>query len=383
MKEHQKKEQKTVCIISPNRNAYSETFILAHIKRLPAKVKVLYGGWRTEDDKPLLSSKMHHRAIRYIIRNLLKLPPDYFELKAIKKFFRKNKVDAVLAEYGPTGVAVMNACREADIPLIVHFHGFDASDLRILERFSTSYRQMFEIADSIIAVSRDMEEKLLRMGCPRRKLFYNPYGVDIELFSSAEPESAPPIFVAVGRFVDKKAPHLTLLAFRKVLDVVPEARLIMIGDGILLEACKQIVKALNMKHAVEFPGPLSHTEVAQTMRRARVFIQHSITTTYGDSEGTPVAVLEACASGLPVVSTKHAGIKDVIIDGETGFLVEEGDIDGMAERMITLAKDPNLSAYLGRNARKRICAEFSMEKSISNLWKIIENAIKNHHLTKI
>jgi glycosyltransferase involved in cell wall biosynthesis len=88
-----------------------------------------------------------------------------------------------------------------------------------------------------------------------------------------------------------------------------------------------------------------------------------------------VAVLEASASGLPVVATRHAGIPDVVIHEKTGLLVEEGDVDGMAESMIRLAKDPDLAYRLGRAGRARIEAEFTLDKSMTNLWRIIERAI--------
>jgi len=92
-----------------------------------------------------------------------------------------------------------------------------------------------------------------------------------------------------------------------------------------------------------------------------------------------MSVLEAGASGLPIVSTRHGGIQEVVIDGETGFLVQEGDVEGMADRMIRLAKDPDLAARLGRAARKRICCEFSLEKSIDKLWAVIKAVMSQQH----
>jgi glycosyltransferase involved in cell wall biosynthesis len=140
-----------------------------------------------------------------------------------------------------------------------------------------------------------------------------------------------------------------------------------------------MTRALRLSGAVELSGPRPHAEIANAMRGARAFVQHSIRTRNGDSEGTPVAVLEAGASGLPLVATRHAGIQDAVSDGATGLLVDEGDIDGMAERMLRLAKDADLAARLGRAAREKICAEFSMEKSINNLWRIIEMALEKDH----
>jgi glycosyltransferase involved in cell wall biosynthesis len=98
-------------------------------------------------------------------------------------------------------------------------------------------------------------------------------------------------------------------------------------------------------------------------------------TGYGDSEGTPVGVLEAGASGLPVVATRHAGILDVVVDGATGLLVDEGDVVGMAEHMLRLAREPELAGRLGQAARRRICAHFTMDQSIAKLWSIIEGAL--------
>jgi glycosyltransferase involved in cell wall biosynthesis len=376
-------EKPTVCIVCTSKNKYSETFIHAHVARLPAEIKVLYG-WNLfdyrchDDDKLLLSFTVQARLIRATLRTVFRFQESYFEESALRRFLKRNNVDVVLAEYGPSGVNVMDVCQEANIPLIPHFHGYDAYDLSFLESVGRRYTALFENAAAIVVVSRDMKHQLLHLGAHEEKLHLNPYGVDMSLFQNADPAHAPPLFVAVGRFVDKKAPHLTLLAFKEVIDRIPEARLVMIGNGLLWEACKQLAQGLSIAHAVQFLGALAHADVAVTMRKARVFVQHSVRTSYGDSEGTPVGVLEAGATGLPVVATRHAGIKDVVIDGETGLLVDEGDVDGMAEHMIRLAENPAFAAKLGKAARERISGEFSMEKSINNLWRIIESAISEH-----
>ena len=140
---------------------------------------------------------------------------------------------------------------------------------------------------------------------------------------------AAPVFVAVGRFVDKKAPQLTLAAFGQVAATLREAQLVMIGDGPLFESTRRAARSFGLEDRVEFRGRQTSQEVATAMRKARVFVQHSIRTVRGDSEGTPVSILEAGAAGLPVVSTRHAGIKDVVQHGSTGFLVEEGDVEGI------------------------------------------------------
>jgi colanic acid/amylovoran biosynthesis glycosyltransferase len=366
-----------VCVISPNAQAYSETFIRAHIERLPAIVRVLHGGWfptYTENGSPLLSDHTGARIARACVRRLLRLPPEYFPTRALVRFLEANGVEVVLAEYGPTGVAVLDACARAEIPLVVHFHGFDAYHRPTLQAYDQAYVRLFGTAAAVVVVSRDMERALLSLGARRETLFYNPYGVDTTLFAGGDPAAARPLFVAVGRFVEKKAPHLVVLAFAEVRKACPDARMIMVGDGPLLGSTQHLARALGIGDAIEFLGPRPHSEVATIVRQARAFVQHSVVATDGDAEGTPVAVLEAGAAGVPVVATRHGGIPDAVVSGETGFLVDEGDVRGMAAHMIRLAKDPLLADRLGRAASERICAEFSSDKALSALLRILEDA---------
>jgi glycosyltransferase involved in cell wall biosynthesis len=177
--------------------------------------------------------------------------------------------------------------------------------------------------------------------------------------------------LAVGRFVEKKAPTLTIRAFAEAHRAHPEARLRMIGDGPLLDRCRELVKDLAVDDAVMFLGMQPHETVEREMRRARCFVQHSVEAESGDSEGTPVGILEAATSGLPVISTRHGGISDVVVEGETGLLVEERDVPGMAEHMIRLIRQPDLAAQLGRAARRRAETHFSREQSLGALWDVI------------
>ena len=377
MRGMQKGTDPVVCVVRPNEFSFSETFIRAHIERLPAKVEALYGGWFPTlqgNGKPWLPRLVYYfyKGKRFYPRRLGNLAQSV-GTAGLKRFLQARRISVVLAEYGPAGVSVMDACIQAHVPFVTHFHGFDAYDRSALDQFGASYPRMFAQAGGLIAVSHDMERQLCTLGAPREKIHYNPYGVDASLFVQAAPGRNPPVFVAVGSFVDKKAPHLTLLAFKQTLEQCPEARLIMGGSGDLLEACKQLAKALRISSQVDFLGPLPHTQVVSLMQRARAFVQHSVTASYGDSEGTPVAILEAGASGLPVISTRHAGIKDVVIEGETGFLVDETDIENMAHYMVRLAKDPTLAAQLGQQAREHISVNYSMEKSIAGLWQILND----------
>jgi len=175
--------------------------------------------------------------------------------------------------------------------------------------------------------------------------------------------------------VEKKAPYLTILAFKEVLERLPGARLVMVGSGELHDVCRQIIRSLHIEHAVDLKGIVNHDQIAELMRQSAVFVQHSLVPNSGDREGTPVSILEASASALPVVSTRHAGITDAVIHGKTGFLVDEGDIDGMSQYLYQLLSNPGLADEMGKHARAHIGANFNMEVSIQKLRHILDNSV--------
>jgi glycosyltransferase involved in cell wall biosynthesis len=233
---------------------------------------------------------------------------------------------------------------------------------------------MFGQARSIIAVSRHMRDQLIDLGAPPEKIEFNPYGIDVDLFSKGEPATAPPVFLAVGRFVAKKAPDQTIEAFAKISAKYPDARLEMIGDGPLHKSCRDLARHLGVSERVKFWGAIPHLEAARIMARARCFVQHSITPDSGDMEGTPLAVLEAMATRLPVVATRHGGIVDVVSDGETGYLVDEFDVASMANAMARLIESPKTASRMGAAGRAFVLTNHSMDQQIGALASILQRA---------
>lgn len=368
-----------ICIVQPTEPSDSETFVEDQRRYLGERFdcRLLHGGYfpeRYESGRLLVADDGWRRFWNPMLRRVFDVSWDAARRKAMRRYLGAERIDLVFTQYGPTGAEVADVCRRAGVPFVVHFHGFDAYRMDTLSRYSSAYEQMFTHGVAFVAVSRDMCEQLVSLGAPREKIRYNSCGAETNLFQGSAPLSAPPTFLAVGRFVEKKAPHLTLLAFKEVAARCSQARLIMVGDGPLLDACSQMVIAAGLEDRVDLPGVKRREEVASLMRKARAFVQHSVRSPDGDREGTPVAVLEAGASGLPVVATRHAGIKDAVLDGETGFLVDEHDVKAMSDAMVTLAEDPEKAEELGTNARKRIVSEFGQERQLLRLAQILEEA---------
>lgn len=365
-----------ICIASPALDVYSETFIRTHIERLPFDVRVLSGpGFGDVDGESLLRRSKIRRVPEFIARGLGRYDPQDFAVARIARWLKSNKIQVVLAEYGRSGVRLLPACKRAGVPMIVHFHGYDAHKHEVTERLAQSYQEMFRDASAIVGVSKHMVEHLVcGLGAPREKVHWIPYFVDTDCFRVGHVTGRQPLLLSVGRFVEKKAPQLTLLAFNGASGKIPEARLEMVGDGPLLGACRWLVKSLGIQDRVTFHGAMEHSGVVARMEEARAFVQHSVKAVSGDSEGTPVAILEAQSAGLPVISTRHAGILDVVVEGVSGYLSNEGDVDTMAEHMVrVLGMDGDEWQHMSDAARRRIVNNFGPAHTINKLADLIRS----------
>ena len=369
-----------LCIIKPNKEVFSETFIQAHIDRLPGNKKILYGGsFPVYDDegKYLIKSKIG--LLSYLIqKRLFKKQDIAVRNNALVAYLKQHKINIVLAEYGMVGAMVTKACRLANVPLVIHYHGADVHHRDTVKEYLTLYKKSFDYASKLVAVSNDMVNALKTIGAPANKLVLNPYGVDLSKFTIAPVSQSAINFLAVGRFVEKKSPSSVVQAFKIVAAQFPDARLTMVGSGILLESTKQLADELGLKEKISFPGVQSSQQIQQLMQQSRCFVQHSVTAADGDMEGTPNTILEAGASGLAIVSTQHAGIKEAVVNGETGYLVPEHDVEGMANYMLKIAGDVQLAATIGNKEAEHIRKNYNITDRINTLAQILQQAINNN-----
>lgn len=372
-----------LAIFSPSTGETSETFITQMIQHLaPGRTVVVT--WNREKaswlDAPCLDLSVPDTFPRRIFargmqewkratskKNLSEGP-----IGRIARFLRQTKSQVLLSHYGPHSVIPAEAARRAGIPCFVHFHGYDASASLRDPQTVTAYREMAQHVAGFIVVSDLMQARLAAMGLPGHKMHRVPYGVDPNAFTGADPRSEPCRFLAVGRLTGKKGPIQTLAAFAKVAKQIPEVHLDYVGNGELMPAVRAYVEVTSLEDQVTLHGVQDHETVKNQMQSASVFVQHSLTNPEtGDEEGLPVAILEAGANGLPVVATQHAGIPEEVEEGVTGFLVPEGDVAGMAARMLQLARDPALRNQMGSAARTKVSREFRVEEQLTKLRRVL------------
>ncbi len=366
-------KRKNLAIISPAQNAYSETFIQAHKNLINANVSYYYGGSIPSNlDGKGNINPIFKKGVNKLIGNQ-KNDNEWDIKKALKDSLKKENIEIVLAEYGTAGNRIFPICQELNLPLIVHFHGYDATTYEILKN-NNNYKEMFAYASKIIAVSKAMYKQLLSIGCPEEKLILNTYGPNDE-FNKLQSSCEEELFIGIGRFTDKKAPYYTILAFKEVVKKFPNAQLKLAGDGALKNTCENLIKLYSLDKNVQLLGVITPEEYRNYLLKARAFVQHSVTAADGDMEGTPLAVLEASSAGVPVISTNHAGIPDVIIHEKSGLLVNEHDVDGMAKNMLRFLEDKTLAKEMGKYGKENILANFSMTKHIETLNKIIIDTV--------
>jgi glycosyltransferase involved in cell wall biosynthesis len=355
---------------------YSETFVEDHVNCLTSELTLLYGypfpRFR-KGGQSVLSEDFEHSLKQALAKGSVgdHIWTEY--TAGLAQFLGRCGAKAALVETGLMGAFVHQACEKAGLPFAVHFHGLDAFGRDLLLQWHGHYRAFFQTAAHLVVVSKAMQTQLVSLGAPPSKVLHAPYGVALDVPRALASGDPGPRFIAVGRFVEKKAPHLTLEAFAAVHAALPGARLTMIGDGPLLSTCRDWASRNGLSGAVHFAGVQSRDDVSRAMAESRVFVQHSVTASNGDSEGLPLAVLEAGAHGLPVVATRHAGIPDAVRDGLDGFLVSERDVQGMAAAMLRLANDAALAGQLGAAFRTRVEELFSRERSLLRLLAVMES----------
>ena len=361
-------------VFAPTRRAVSETFIRANLAGLPFQVEAYFG-----DEFPLAQPlRCLYSAGIFCSKVLTRLGlmrlAGWPAAVVARWLIRLKQPDVVLAEFGFEAVRVMEACFWSGVPLVVHFRGSDASARNRIGLLEQRYRRLFAIALGVVVKSRPMALRLEALGAATDRMVISPSGANEKVFHGGTPARAEPIFLAVGRFVPKKGPLQTLEAFHRCLQLAGSkqaAELWMIGEGPLLPLARRYVERHGLQQQVRFEGAGSQTFVAERMREVRAFVQHSQVASDGDSEGSPVAVMEAQLSGLPVVATRHAGIPEVVLDGCTGLLVEEGDVAGMAKAMLQLLRDPALAERLGSAGRRRVNAHFTVERHLQAITALL------------
>jgi glycosyltransferase involved in cell wall biosynthesis len=228
-------------------------------------------------------------------------------------------------------------------------------------------------AHRLIAISDAVRHFLEAAGHDPAKLVTIRYGLDELPQAHSDPTPAAagvpagvPLLLAVGRLIEQKD-HATLLrSFALVREAHPQARLAILGSGPLEHATRRLARELGVEAALSLPG---RTAPRDWLERADVFVHSS------RWEGFGIVLLEAMFAGLPVVATRVSAVPEVVVEGETGLLVDAGDAAAMATAIGALLTDPARAAALGRAGRRRAHEEFSVARMTERTLAVYEGAL--------
>jgi glycosyltransferase involved in cell wall biosynthesis len=309
---------------------------------------------------------------RELFKHLGRLPPSP-DLRALRPRL-------VHAHFGRGGALALPMARALGVPLVVQYHGGDATkDSHYRHRLvPTIYQRRLAAlqreAALIVCVSDFIRDQLLARGFPPEKLFVHRYGVELDGFGE-ELELAAHNDLCVlfaGRFVEKKGIGFLIEAMRRLRQEGSGLRLELIGDGPIADDMKRAAADLPN---VSFLGWLPNEVLRQRMRSALAVCVPSVHTEGGDAEGLPNVVLEAMASGAPVIATHHAGIGEAVEDGRTGILVPSADTAALTAALRRLADDPASARAMGREARRVALDRFDAVAQSRRLETILEAVI--------
>ncbi len=281
----------------------------------------------------------------------------------------------VHCHYGDVGLSDGAAARLWDAPLVVSFYGYDCSSF-VRAHGPAVYRALFAAVDLILVLGAAMRARLEALGAPRERIAIQPLGVDPAAYAPG-PAPEPHRILTVARLVPKKGIDAALRAVAALAPEFPDLRYEIIGDGPLRAELEGLARGLGLAARVRFAGLGTQPEVRRAMRRASLFLLPSRTAPDGDEEGTPTVLLEAASAGLPVVSTRHAGIPDIVADGDTGLLAAESDLDGLTALLRRLLDSGELRRRMGAAARRRVLLEHDAARLAARLEGHYEEAERN------
>lgn len=353
--------------------ALSETFVLSQPEALEQFTPYFVGFTRV-DGLRLPERRLHLigevGALGSTQRMMYKL---FGVAPGLARHLRSLNPVLIHAHFGVDSVQALWLARRLRIPLVITFHGYDATmKEQYARKYSYDYRRYLRWRPVIqkegslfVAVSEFVRSRLIAQGFPPEKIVVHYVGIDTELFTPDLSLSRDPIVLFAGRLVDSKGCGYLIQAMEKVQRQIPDARLVVLGDGPLRRDLEQMAAQRLCNYS--FLGAQSQSEVRQWMNRARVFSVPSFTTHWGTSEGFGLVFTEAQAMGLPVASFATGGIPEAVAHGVTGLLAKERDVDGLADNISRLLKDEILWLQFSGAARARVRDHFNLRDQTARL----------------
>lgn len=329
---------------------------------------------------PLVRSNFIRRFwLKYIKRE----PPIVYrgEYGALAGILEQRHADVMHVYFGHTGVHLLPFLLRWPRPSIVSFHGMDVQTREHDPSYERRLRELLQTTTLVLARSYSLQDRLLALGCPEEKLRINRTGIPLDQFAFVErqmPADGGWHFVQACRLIEKKGLDDAIHAFARFAKDKPSARFTIAGEGPLLGPLEKLRDELGLTRQITFAGFLKGTDLCRLYHESHIFIHPSRLTSDQNQEGIPNSMLEAMATGLPVLATQHGGIPEAVRNGTTGILVAERDRDALHQSMVRMASEPGLWSRMGAAASADIRESFESATQIARLEDIYFEAAASH-----
>jgi glycosyltransferase involved in cell wall biosynthesis len=293
------------------------------------------------------------------------------------QLLRRRPADLMHVYFGHTGVHLLPFIQEWKQPVVVSFHGMDIQSRPQQEGYDEQMRILLRTVPLVLARSRSLFAALEKWGCPREKLRLNRTGIPLDQYPFAQrplPADGSWRFVQACRLIEKKGLLTALCAFAKFHATQPRARFVIAGDGPMKGKLAALAAELGVSSAVELRGFLAQSQLAELYAQSHVFLHPSEMPPDQNQEGVPNSMLEAMATGLPVVATTHGGIPEAVTHERTGLLVPERNVEALAHALEQITADTASLYILGEAAARAVRADFEQSKAIEKLEGFYDEA---------
>lgn len=376
-------QKPAIAMFNESYNRFSSEYLVNKFSPLDHRLYFYHGMPRPiieAGEGNLMGKNETLRRLKYALLNFLNADITDHENEQIAKSILRKKVELMVAHSAATGYELIDMVHRTGIPLMVIFH---QADHLLHDRESDNVRRnlaLFKQAKCVVGTSVEICNTLYEAGCPENKIAHLPNFLDPGLFQLESHGSGGHVFISVGRYTSTRAPYLLLLSFRDVVAQLPDAQLLILGlemEDDVTEVCRVMTHALGLDAHVKFLYNCSYEDVLQAMKSADVFVQHFVTPTVnGKQEGTPLAVMMSMAMGLPVVTSGNGGVANLIIDGESGMVVNEYDYHAMAAKMIVMATDNSLRSKVKTQAKTAIRNHSSIRSGIDLFSDLVRQCVQ-------
>lgn len=316
---------------------------------------------------------------RFWLKYVMRRAPVYYrgELQVLIKLLKRRPAHLMHIYFGHTAVHLLPFIQEWRQPCVVSFHGMDIQPRPHQEGYDAQMQEVLRTVPLVLARSRSLMERLEQLGSPPGKLRLNRTGIPLEAFPFEQrplPADGSWRFVQACRLVAKKGLRTSLRAFARFHTLFPKAQLHIAGDGPMKEELQALADELGVGPAVKLCGFLTQQDLAALYARSHIFLHPSELTSDQNQEGVPNSMLEAMATGLPVLATTHGGIPEAVTHERTGLLVPEKDHEALFRAMCELTAHADSLYIYGEAASRIVREDFDQTKAIERLEAIYDEA---------